>query len=245
MKNLKYLVVIPARFESSRFPGKLLTKIYNKTLIEHTYKNTLKALKPEKVILAVDDQKLFDHAKEIEADVLMTSKECLNGTMRVHEVTGKLPDLNEDSIVINVQGDEPCLEAGAIDKLIKVLEKNPDIKMATLVAPFPHINEAKESSCVKCVFDKDHNALYFSRSLIPHTEDASQIYLHVGVYAFRKSFLDTYAKLETSPLQKAEDLEQLKVLENGYKIKVVIIDHPSMGVDVPSDIKKVEQHLCP
>lgn len=244
MAFIKKIIVIPARYASTRFPGKMLAKINSKTLIQHTFENAKKSKKIQDILVATDDKRIFDHAKEFGAETVMTSKNCLNGTSRVYEALKKARKVLKDAIVINIQGDEPALDPSAIDKLYELLNENPKIKMATLVTPIRSEEDFKKPSVVKCVFDKDFNALYFSRSPIPHTSDFSKAYQHLGVYAFRKSFLDLYYKLPHSALDKAEDLEQLKVLENGYSIKVLIDLNPSIGVDTPQDLKKVKKYLC-
>jgi len=174
----------------------------------------------------------------------MTPKSSPNGTTRVLQALQKSKNVTKDAIVINIQGDEPLLDPKAIDKLYDLLEKNPKIKMATLVTPIQNTADFNDPSVVKCVFDKNFNALYFSRSPIPHTKGTTAAYQHLGVYAFRKSFLEIYHKMSHSALEKAEDLEQLKVLENGYSIKVLLDLAPSIGVDTPEDLNKVKKHLC-
>lgn len=244
MSLVKYLIVIPARFASTRFPGKMLATIFNKSLIQHTYENAKKSKRIADVLIATDDQKILEHAISFGAEAILTPANCPNGTDRVYHALKSFEKASQDAIIINVQGDEPLLNPEAIDKLCTTLESDSKIQMATLVTPLHNKEELHNPSVVKCVFDKNFNALYFSRSAIPFNRHEGQVYQHVGVYAFRRPFLEIYNQLPESPLQKAEDLEQLKVLEHGYDIKVVVENSQSVGVDTPEDIQKVEQLLC-
>ncbi len=244
MSLVKYLIVIPARFASTRFPGKMLAPIFNKSLIQHTYENAKKSKRISDILIATDDQKILEHAQSFGAEAILTPKNCPNGTDRVYHALKSWDKASQDAIIINVQGDEPLLNPEAIDKLCTILDCDSKIQMATLVTPLQDKEELNNPSVVKCVFDKNFNALYFSRSAIPFNRHEGQVYQHVGVYAFRKQFLEIYNQLPETPLQKAEDLEQLKVLEHGYDIKVVVENSRSVGVDTPGDIQKVEQLLC-
>lgn len=244
MSLIKKIIVIPARYASTRFPGKMLAFIHSKTLIQHTFENAQKSKRIKDILIATDHKEIFNHVKGFGAKVVMTPKSSPNGTKRVFQALDKLKNVSKDSIVINIQGDEPTLDAKSIDKLCQLLENDPSIKMATLVTPIQDEEHIKNPSVVKCVFDKNFNALYFSRSPIPYPRHKAKTYQHLGVYAFRMSFLETYNQLPHTPLDKTEDLEQLKVLENGHSIRVLIISTPSIGVDTPEDIIKVEKHLC-
>lgn len=243
MRFFKHLIVIPARYASSRFPGKMLAKVKGKTLLQHTFENACKSKLTDNIIIATDHKRIQEHALEIGAEVVMTSINCPNGTHRTYEAIQKHPKVSSKTIILNVQGDEPLINPRSFDRLCEALDQDPKLPMATLAAPFECYEEAKDPSNVKCLFDVEGNALYFSRNIIPHTKDPKKIYHHLGIYAFRKSFLETYDKLKHTPLQKLEDLEQLKALEQGYKIKVIIEKKPSFGVDVPADIKKLEKRL--
>lgn len=243
MSFFKHLIVIPARYGSTRFPGKMLATIKGKTLIERTFENISRSQFTKNILIATDDERIQEHAMGFGANVVMTSKDCPNGTHRTYEAVRNHPQVSDETIVINVQGDEPMLNPACIKRLASALESDTSISMATLAAPFQSLREAKDASNVKCVFDKRGRALYFSRALIPYTTDYQKIYHHLGVYAFRKSFLEIYDKLSPSPLQQLEDLEQLKALENGYEIQVLIEKKPSFGIDLPRDLKKLEQCL--
>lgn len=243
MPKIQRIIVIPARLASTRFPGKMLVKINGKSLIQHTYENASKSKKIKDLLIATDDKEILKEITSFGAIGVLTSKKCPNGTSRVYAALKKLDITTKNAIVINIQGDEPVLNPGSIDKLCSALEKDPSIKMATLVTPLLESNY-NNPSVVKCVFDKNFNALYFSRSLIPYPRHEGTYYQHIGVYAFRYSFLETYFKLSETALQKAEDLEQLKVLEHGHKIKVIIDKKPSIGIDTPEDIEKLKHYLC-
>ncbi|MCH9633000.1 MAG: 8-amino-3,8-dideoxy-manno-octulosonate cytidylyltransferase [Chlamydiae bacterium] len=240
----KQIIVIPARYESVRFSGKMLATILGKSLIQHTFENAKRSKLVKNILITSDDSRILNHAKDFGAQVVKTPKSTPNGTTRVFQALEKAKITTKEAIVINVQGDEPILNPKSIDKLFSLLENDPKIKMATLVTPIKDQKSLEDSSVVKCVFDKNLDALYFSRSSIPFMKEKTQAYQHVGVYAFRFSFLETYCKLSASPMQKAEDLEQLKVLEHGYKIKVIVDKSPAIGVDEPKDLKKVEKYLC-
>lgn len=227
----------------------MLSKIGEKTLLQHTYENAKKFSSLDQLIIATDHQDIFDHVKMFGGEVVMTPIHCLTGTDRLVEVIKKMPELPDDAIIVNIQGDEPCLSPDVISSLVDLLKKSPEAVMSTACVKIENEEEAFSRSIVKCVFDKNHNALYFTRALIPagHQEKKQAgvtYYRHMGVYAYRKEFLLRYSDIPASSLQLAEDLEQLKVLENGYKIKIAVVDHLSIGVDHPEDIQKVEQWLC-
>lgn len=243
----KVIGVIPARYASTRFPGKPLILIQGKSLLQRTYENAKRASLDE-LVVATDDQRIFDHVKGFGGHVMMTSPEHLTGTDRAAEVLLANPGWMEAGVIINIQGDEPCIESSSLDAIAQALLSDPSSIMATAVTPLRTEEEAKSSSVVKCILDRKNHAIYFSRTLIPSNKKhaynpSTTYYRHIGVYAFRPSFLLEYGKLAPTPLQLEEDLEQLKVLEHGYRIKVAILDHLSIGVDTPEDIKQVEQWL--
>lgn len=242
------IALIPCRYGSSRFPGKALALIAGKSLIQRTYENasSCKALKD--VIVATDDKRIQEHVASFGGKVVMTPIDCATGTDRLVHVL-KNTDLCKDSdILLNIQGDEPFLEHSTISSVIELLEQDPEAVMGTAACPLKSLEEAKRPSIVKCVLDTKGNALYFSRALIPHgktqeSQKTTPLYRHLGIYSFRKDFLEKYGDLEPTPLQQAEDLEQLKVLEHAYRIKVTIVQDAFIGVDTPEDIHKVEQLL--
>ncbi len=245
-KQSRIIGMIPARYQSSRFPGKPLVVIAGKTLLQHTYENAKQSGCFDELVIATDDTRIFNHAQEFGARVVMTSVDHLTGTDRLTEALNKCPDLLDGSIVVNIQGDEPCVEAEIFSTLINALQNDPEGVMSTVVAPISDQTEIEDPSIVKCVFDQQGNALYFSRSVIPgaFVGSTKTAFRHIGIYAFRRDFLLRYGNLPATPLQLSESLEQLKVLEHGYRIKVVVVAGESPGVNTPEDIAKVEPLLC-
>ena len=237
--------MIPARYQSSRFPGKPLAVMAGKTLIQHTYENAKQSGCFDELIVATDDERIFKHVEEFGGRVVMTSVEHLNGTDRLTEALILCPDVQDASLVVNIQGDEPCVEAGIFKKLIELLQTDSEAVMATVVTPVSELVEMQDPSIVKCVFDLHGNALYFSRAEIPgvFAGTAKTVYRHIGIYAFRPDFLLRYGQLPATPLQLSESLEQLKVLEHGYRIKIAVVSGESPGVNTPEDILKVEPLL--
>ncbi len=247
MISQSIIAIIPARYASSRFPGKVLAQIRGKTLIQHTYENAKKCPQLQKLIIATDDKRVYDHVTGFGATCIMTSPECADGTVRIAEVLRDHSELQETDLIVNIQGDEPCLNPNAITQVAKLLKDEPDAVMSTAVVPLANRDDALDPSVVKCVFDQNYFALYFSRSPIPaltHSQESIFGFQHVGLYCYKPEFLLQYPTLPETPLQKRERLEQLKVLEHGYRIKVVIIQDRSVGVDTPDDIDKVEKILC-
>lgn len=248
-QELKIVGIIPARYGSTRFPGKILAPIAGTTLIERTYKNARLSPLLQHLVVATDDQRIFDHVQSFGGEAVMTSPSCATGTDRLVEAMKKDPRFDDVDLVVNIQGDEPCLDPQVTRQIIEILINDPSAVMSTAVVPLHCLKEALQSSIVKCVLDTQGNALYFSRALIPAghhqtLQPGVPYYRHIGVYVFRRDFLLQYADLPQTPLQKAEDLEQLKILEHGFRIKAAIVNHFSIGVDIPEDIQKVEQWLC-
>jgi 3-deoxy-manno-octulosonate cytidylyltransferase (CMP-KDO synthetase) len=234
-------IVIPARLASTRLPRKLLLNETGKTLIEHTYHAAGRATKPVSVIVAADHDEIASAVRAFGGEVVMTSPDCASGTDRVAEVARTL---NDADILVNVQGDEPELSGEAIDLVVELLEANPATVMATLATPIRCRKKLNDPSCVKVVFDSSGKALYFSRSPIPHVREWNDehlqaetplFYQHIGLYAYRRDFLLKMASLPRTPLEKLENLEQLRVLEHGHAIAVGIIEEASIGIDTPAD----------
>lgn len=244
----KVIGIIPARFGSSRFPGKPLAKILDKSLIQHTYESAKRSTKLDYLMVATDDQRIFDHVCSFGGKVLMTSPDCPTGSDRLVDALKQNSTIDAE-VIINIQGDEPCIEAAVIDQVIMALVDSPDAVMSTAVMKLDDVADAANPSIVKCVLDRNQYAMYFSRALLPAGKTLSYqkectYYKHLGIYGYRKNFLLKYAELEPTPLQLAEDLEQLKVLEHGYRIKAAIVNSQSIGVDTPEDTQKVEDLLC-
>lgn len=246
MKRTEVIGIIPARYQSHRFPGKPLVSILDKSLIHHTYLNAKRVQGIDHLVVATDDERILDHVRGFNGDVLMTSESCPSGTDRLAEVIKKEPRFKDASIIVNIQGDEPILDPKAVEAVISCLKNDENAVMSTAATSLK-TEEALLPSVVKVVCDLKGRALYFSRSLIPGNKKgiSSFPYLkHLGLYAYRRDFLLKYSDLKPTPLQQEEDLEQLKVLEHGYTIQVAIVDSESIGVDVPEDIQKVEKYLC-
>ncbi len=237
--------IIPARYNSSRFPGKMLRDILGKSLIRRSYENACRAKLFDEVIVATDDSRIYDHVVEFGGRAVMSSSECRSGTDRVAEVV-RVYGVEAD-IVVNIQGDEPCLQPEVIRKLVETLQANESAVITTPVARIDEGRDIFDPSVVKCVFDSTGKALYFSRSPIPFpgkNDETTGYFRHLGVYCFRREFLLKVAELAETPLQKREDLEQLKVLESGYPIHVCIVEDSAIGVDTVEDLKRVEERLC-
>jgi 3-deoxy-manno-octulosonate cytidylyltransferase (CMP-KDO synthetase) len=233
--GLKVVAVIPARYESVRFPGKVLASKTGKYLVQHTYERARLAKSVSEVIIAVDSEIVMSACGSFGGSCVMTSRDHQSGTDRIAEAVSGL----KADIIVNVQGDEPEIDPANIDLLAKLLIDSPDCEMATLVAGFVRKDQISDPNIVKCVVDKNGCAIYFSRSVIPYgraergVADVEFYLRHLGIYAYRKSFLGVITKLPQSNLEKIEKLEQLRVLENGYKIKTGKVVHSADGIDTP------------
>jgi len=242
---MRMIGIIPARLASSRFPGKLLVDIKGKTLIQRTYERALASPYFDEVYVVTDDASIAQHVQRLGAKVFMTSKECQTGTDRIIEALKNNDELQSSDFIVNVQGDEPLLPLSAIEKIYLAFKQNPHEEVITCVKKIIDKDEIKAPNVVKCVFDKNGYALYFSRSPIPFSSEKNHDYFrHFGIYGFSKEFLLNFDTSTESSLQIAEELEQLKFLEHGHKIKVCTIDEITHDVNVPEDIVKVEQLLC-
>lgn len=245
----KIIGIIPARYASTRFPGKPLAQIKGKTLIQYTYENAKRCDTLERLIVATDDLRIYDHVKSFGGEVIMTSFDCLTGTDRLADVVKQIPSLAAADAIVNIQGDEPCLSPFLIEQVATTLIRHPEAVIATAITPILNEEDALNPSVVKCVTDKNLFALYFSRALIPAGKyqkfnKSFSYYKHIGLYGYSPQFLLLYSQLSSTPLQLAEDLEQLKVLEHGYKIITTLVHEESIGVDTPEDLQKVEKLLC-
>ena len=232
--------VIPARYGSTRFPGKPLAMIFGKPMIWHVYIQALNCPHLKNVIVATDDERILSETASLGVPALMTRSDHRSGTDRVLEASRQM-DLPTDAVVVNIQGDEPALEPVMISELVGPF-KEPNVQVTTLACRISS-EDAKNADQVKVVFDARGKALYFSRSLIPyHRENpVSHFYGHIGLYAFRLKVLENFASLRPSPLERVEKLEQLRMLENNIPIKVVVTQHKSVGVDKPEDILTVSK----
>jgi 3-deoxy-manno-octulosonate cytidylyltransferase (CMP-KDO synthetase) len=230
--------VIPARYQSTRFPGKPLALIKGKPMIQHVYEGVSRAHRLRRVVIATDDRRIYDAAAGFGAEVIMTSAEHASGTERVAEAAAAL----EDDIIVNVQGDEPLVTGDIIDRLVAALE-GAAVPMASVMAKVSDLSAAADPHIVKVVTDESGKALYFSRSPLPYSPQ-DFFYQHIGLYAYRRPFLLALARMAPSRLERQEKLEQLRVLERGYIIKMIEVERPTLSVDTPEDIIKVEEFLA-
>ena len=236
--------IIPARWASTRFPGKPLHLIANKPLLWHVWDRCRRARKLDVVIIATDDIRVAKAAFEWDAEVAMTSPKHQSGTDRIAEV---VRNARQFEYIINIQGDEPLIEPALLDRMVDTLRSNRKIDIVTAAHPFANAAEASSPHQVKVILDHDGNALYFSRYAIPFPRDrsASIKYLrHQGIYGFRRKALLDFVRSKPTPLERAESLEQLRALENGVKVHVLLTKHGSPGVDTLADAKALEQKLA-
>jgi 3-deoxy-manno-octulosonate cytidylyltransferase (CMP-KDO synthetase) len=235
--RMKTIGIIPARYASTRFPGKPLVEIAGRTMIEHVYRRAEQARSLAEVWIATDDHRIFNAARGFGGRVVMTSPDHPSGTDRIAEAASHL----EADVVVNVQGDEPLLDPSEIDAVVEPFATIPDLVMSTAAVPIRDPRDVQDPGVVKVVLDREGFALYFSRLPIPlyRGGEAGPHLKHLGLYAYRKSFLLEYATLEPTPLEQAERLEQLRVLEHGHRILVVITDHDAVSVDTPEDLERV------
>ena len=237
----KVAVVIPARYGSTRFPGKPLFKIAGKPLIQHVWERCGKARGITAVIVATDDMRIAEAAFGFGAEVSMTSPKHRSGTDRCAEVAKRLHGFSH---IINVQGDEPLIDPALISRLAKALTADKSIGMITAANAFGSDEDPGNPNAVKVVLDRESNALYFSRSVIPFARDGSPRYLrHQGIYGYSAKFLLQFVKWKPGASEQCEQLEQLRALENGARIRVLITKSASLGVDAPEDAALVERLL--
>jgi len=235
--------IIPARYDSKRFPGKPLVLIHDRPMIQHVYQRASEATTLQQLVVATDDPRIQKAVAQFGGEVLMTSGEHLSGTDRVAEAARQLM-LKDDAIVVNIQGDEPLLRAEMIDSLVQNLQENGDVPMATLAYPETDNHDLTDPGVVKVVLDAKWRALYFSRSPIPAVRDRSSpppYYKHLGFYGYRNGFLQEFTRLSPGVLEKLEKLEQLRALEHGFSISVVITPFDSISVDTPEDLARVRK----
>ena len=246
---MKVLAIIPARYASTRFPAKPLALLGGKPIVQRVYEQVAKMV--ERVVVATDDERIYDAVASFGGEVVMTSPNHKSGTDRCAEAYEKLG--YEADIVINVQGDEPFIATEQIEALVKCFE-NEAIDIATLVKPFSAeagIEALENPNSPKVVINEKSEAIYFSRSVAPYLRDVERsewlkhhtFYKHIGIYAFRAKTLGEITQLPQSPLEVAEKLEQLRWLENGYKIGVGVTDIETIGIDTPEDLERAEQFL--
>lgn len=240
---MKILGIIPSRYQSSRFPGKPLIDIAGKSMIQRVYEQSSKSALINELIVATDDQRIFDHVESFGGNVMMTSESHTSGTDRCGEVVEKYSDFD---IVINIQGDEPLIRPDQLDELLTAF-KNSDVKLATLVKRMSSIEDVLNPNRIKVVLDKDKNGVYFSRSPIPFIANTDKsewlakadFWKHIGIYAWRSDVLSKLIALPKTELEQQESLEQLRWIYNGFKIATVETQIETPNIDAPEDLKKV------
>jgi len=238
---MKKLIVIPARYESTRLPGKPLLEISGKSLIQLVYERASESRLKDGVIIATDDERIMDAARSFGAEPVMTSPSCKSGTDRVFQAVKD----RDAGLIVNLQGDEPFIRPDMIDLLFSVME-NESLDVATLCTPVAGDNEYADPNTVKVVLDKNGFALYFSRSPIPYLRNGNArpvLYKHIGVYGFKGNFLKQFISMQKSRLEETESLEQLRILENGYKIKVLTTHYDGFGIDTMDDLQRARLTL--
>lgn len=243
---MKILGIIPARYASRRFPAKPLVDLGGRSMIRRVYTQAEKSDSLTKVVVATDHLEIFEHVSAFGGNVCMTSNNHVSGTDRCFEVLSK--EIEKFDYVINIQGDEPFISPLQIDLLASLLDEKTEL--ATLIKRLENQEHLLNPNVVKVVFNKNHEALYFSRSPVPHWRGKEtdwvhhhHYYKHIGMYAYRSDILEKITSLKVSSLERAESLEQLRWIENGYKIKVAETTHETIGIDTPEDLEHARHHL--
>ncbi|MEW6501271.1 MAG: 3-deoxy-manno-octulosonate cytidylyltransferase [Thermodesulfobacteriota bacterium] len=240
----KVVAIIPARYHSSRFEGKPLAHIMGRPMIEHVYTRAAKVPLIARTVVATDDERIAECVRAFGGEVVMTRPDHLSGTDRLAEAASLL-DIAEQDVVVNIQGDQPLFDAAVVSQVASPLLDDPGLPMATLIYQIVRPEEIVDPNHVKTVFDRHGNALYFSRSTIPYLRNPEEgvpaYYKHLGFYAYRKGFLLTFVGLPEGEWERCEKLEQLRALEYGYTIRVVLTEHDSVEVDTPKDLLRVEE----
>jgi 3-deoxy-manno-octulosonate cytidylyltransferase (CMP-KDO synthetase) len=252
--------IIPARYDSTRLPGKVLLDLAGKPMIQRVYERCRQAELLDEVLVATDDERVRDAVEAFGGRAEMTSCEHCSGTDRLAEVAERMGSLGPGDVIVNIQGDEPMIEPEAIDAAVRPFFNDADLQMGTIATPIDELEEHLDPAAVKVVIDADGWALYFSRAPIPyfrlaageqqpdgprrHPASGMSPLKHVGLYVYRREMLLWYAGLPVSPLEQTEGLEQLRVLEAGRRIQVVIVDYSPIGVDTPEDLQRVREMLA-
>lgn len=242
------LGIIPARYSSSRFPGKPLAEIAGRPMIEHTYKSASTSRLLDDIVIATDDERILNVCHNFGAKAIITPKDIATGSDRIAYAATKFPRAD---VLVNIQGDEPFIPGQMIDAAIEPLAFDKTVKVSTLAKRITSVEELKSPAVVKVVFDYQNNALYFSRSPIPYVRDArllqerlklAEIYKHIGLYVYRRESLFKFTSLGETDLEKAEKLEQLRMLENSMKIKIVVTEMESLSVDTAEDLQQAREY---
>ena len=244
---MKFTAIIPARYASTRFPGKPLAVLGGKTVIQRVYEQ-VDSLLPGRTHVATDDERILNAVRQFGGSAVMTRPDHRSGTDRIAEAAGKIGA--DDGVIVNVQGDEPFIQPVQVETLCRLFD-DPATQIATLAVPFASMEAAANPNSPKIVCDVRGFALYFSRSVVPYVRGADAarwmdhypFLRHIGIYAYRRDVLDAVTRLPQSPLERAESLEQLRWLENGYRIRVGLTDVETVGIDTPADLQRAELML--
>lgn len=238
---MKFLGVIPSRYASTRLEGKPLKDICGHTMIEWVYRRT-KLSNLDEVVVATDDKRIYEEVERFGGKAILTREDHENGTSRIAEVCEKYGDYD---VIVNVQGDEPLIEPDMINSIIDSFKEDDTISMSTLKYKLDSMEDIENPNYVKVITDKNGYAIYFSRSIIPYPRklDIQNYYKHVGIYGYKRDFVVEYAKMEPTPLELSESLEQLRALENGYRIKVMETPYKILGVDTQEELEKVREYI--
>ncbi len=243
---MKVIGIIPARYGSTRLPGKILADIAGKTMIQRVYERARQSGSLDRLVVATDDERIFRRVAEFGGEAVYTSAHHPSGTDRAAEAAQTL-GAGETDLIVNIQGDQPLFEPGMVDEIVTPFRGDPDLRMGVLVYPILNQEELVNPSVVKVVMDKQGFALYFSRSPMPYVIPLAPTprYLnHIGPYAYRTGFLLAFTRMERGELERAESLEQLRALENGYRIKAVQTRYDSQEVDTPEDLERVRRRFA-
>ena len=241
--SVQVVCIIPSRYESTRFPGKPLADLCGKPMIQHVYERVLRARSVTFAAVATDDERIFRAVQAFGGRAVMTSPRHRSGTDRIAEAVETL-QLEEDAIVVNIQGDQPLFEPSQVDEVVGPLREDPSIPMSTLIYRIIRAEEITHPNAVKVVFDSRLFALYFSRATVPFVRDRDKradYYKHHGIYAYRRAFLRAFTALPEGILERLEALEQLRALEHGHRIRVVVTPHDSVEVDTPAELERVRR----
>jgi 3-deoxy-manno-octulosonate cytidylyltransferase (CMP-KDO synthetase) len=244
MSDPQVVVVIPSRYAATRLPGKPLVNLAGKPMVQRVYEQAKLAQTVHRILVATDDQRIVDAVLAFGGEARMTRSDHRTGTERIAEVAAHEPG----DVFVNVQGDEPLIDPVAIDTAVAALLEDPPAQIATVATPIRHVPDIMDPNVVKTVLDFDSNALYFSRAPVPWVRDTQQkvhvkYWKHLGLYVFQRDALLEYPTLPQGELEKIEQLEQLRWLENGWKIRVAEVEHDAVSVDVPKDVTRVEKLL--
>jgi 3-deoxy-manno-octulosonate cytidylyltransferase (CMP-KDO synthetase) len=241
--TVQVVCIIPSRYESSRFPGKPLADLCGKPMIQHVYERVLRARTVSMAAVATDDERIFRAVQAFGGLAVMTSPRHRSGTDRIAEAVEAM-GLGDTDIVVNIQGDQPLFEPEQVDEVVSPLLADPALPMSTLIYRIVRDEEIAHPNAVKTIFDREGFALYFSRATIPFVRDAgkrAEYFKHHGIYAYRRHFLRTFTALPEGTLERLESLEQLRALEYGHRIKVVVTRHDSVEVDTPAELERVRR----